>query len=328
MPDYNLPADLPTNWNASQAITPQGTETGLSPQHGYNYLNKQINDAQTAVNDAGTKLDAQEARIEDLEQGEGFEVDYRGTTYGPQGFATLIQEEQDAQNQKDLEQDEKISDINTIISRRTGVLYIAQIASGKGDGSTPENACAASNIKYYAMFQTTQDFDMVATSDIRAVIGVYQYGYGVTRLDSQGFNINQISVMGARFNLLNRGLLGNTTIIAYNSYIVMNQSSELSSILAYNSVINLAGQQQFTATSRAVTLEGSTLLVERNASVTLTNISAIFGYSQAASTGVIYTPLTVNGTQVNSTNWGSYFEFPNNSILSIGGAIVQAPSTN
>lgn len=46
----NLPADLPTNWQTNQIVSPNGTEVGLDAQHGFNYLAKQVNDAQTGVN--------------------------------------------------------------------------------------------------------------------------------------------------------------------------------------------------------------------------------------------------------------------------------------
>ena len=53
----NLPADLPTNWTQGQIISPNGTEVGLTEQHGYNYLNEQVNAAQTAVNSIQTITD-------------------------------------------------------------------------------------------------------------------------------------------------------------------------------------------------------------------------------------------------------------------------------
>lgn len=45
-----LPADLPTNWQTGQTVSPTGTEVGLTQQHGYNYQAQQINNAQTAIN--------------------------------------------------------------------------------------------------------------------------------------------------------------------------------------------------------------------------------------------------------------------------------------
>ena len=45
-----LPADLPTNWQTGQTVSPTGTEVGLTQQHGYNYQSQQINNAQTAIN--------------------------------------------------------------------------------------------------------------------------------------------------------------------------------------------------------------------------------------------------------------------------------------
>lgn len=45
----SLPANLPENWTDSQYVSPGGTEVGLTPQHGYNYLNRQVNAVQKAV---------------------------------------------------------------------------------------------------------------------------------------------------------------------------------------------------------------------------------------------------------------------------------------
>lgn len=51
----NLPANLPTNWTNTQYISANGTEVGLSAQHGYNYLMQQVNAAQGAVNTLATQ---------------------------------------------------------------------------------------------------------------------------------------------------------------------------------------------------------------------------------------------------------------------------------
>lgn len=44
-----LPADLPTNWQVSDIVSPVGTDVGLEQQYGYNYLMEQVNNAQTAI---------------------------------------------------------------------------------------------------------------------------------------------------------------------------------------------------------------------------------------------------------------------------------------
>lgn len=44
-----LPADLPENWTSDQIVAPTGAEAGLDDQHGYNYLMKQVNNAQKAA---------------------------------------------------------------------------------------------------------------------------------------------------------------------------------------------------------------------------------------------------------------------------------------
>lgn len=44
-----LPADLPENWTSQQTVAPTGAEVGLDEQHGYNYLMRQVNNAQKAA---------------------------------------------------------------------------------------------------------------------------------------------------------------------------------------------------------------------------------------------------------------------------------------
>ena len=44
----DLLADLPENWNENQYVAPNGPQVGLTEQHGYNYLMKQVNNAQVA----------------------------------------------------------------------------------------------------------------------------------------------------------------------------------------------------------------------------------------------------------------------------------------
>lgn len=64
----NLPADLPENWTQGQLISPNGTEVGLTTQHGYNYLMAQVNAAQTAINNIVESLGevAQETSVQDI----------------------------------------------------------------------------------------------------------------------------------------------------------------------------------------------------------------------------------------------------------------------
>ena len=52
-----LPADLPTDWTYGQTVAPAGSDAGLSQQHGYNYLMRQVNAAQQGVNKLGEALE-------------------------------------------------------------------------------------------------------------------------------------------------------------------------------------------------------------------------------------------------------------------------------
>lgn len=51
-----LPHNLPENWTDNQYVSPGGTEVGLTPQHGFNYLMKQVNDTQIAVNELDQQM--------------------------------------------------------------------------------------------------------------------------------------------------------------------------------------------------------------------------------------------------------------------------------
>ena len=48
-----LPQDLPETWAKNQIVSPDGVSAGLTPQHGYNYLMKQVNNAQQAAQELG-----------------------------------------------------------------------------------------------------------------------------------------------------------------------------------------------------------------------------------------------------------------------------------
>ena len=58
-----LPADLPENWTSGQIIAPTGAEAGLDDQHGYNYLMKQVNNAQKALKALAAQREEDFARI-------------------------------------------------------------------------------------------------------------------------------------------------------------------------------------------------------------------------------------------------------------------------
>lgn len=58
-----LPADLPENWTSGLIIAPTGAEAGLDEQHGYNYLMKQVNNAQKALKALAAQREEDLARI-------------------------------------------------------------------------------------------------------------------------------------------------------------------------------------------------------------------------------------------------------------------------
>lgn len=58
-----LPADLPENWTSQQTVAPTGAEVGLDEQHGYNYLMRQVNNAQKALKALAAQREEDLARI-------------------------------------------------------------------------------------------------------------------------------------------------------------------------------------------------------------------------------------------------------------------------
>lgn len=81
-----LPADLPKNWTRGQIVSPNGTETGLTEKHGYNYLMKQVNNTQTEVNNINTALTdvAQQTTVNEIKNkiGEESDADTQPTLFG------------------------------------------------------------------------------------------------------------------------------------------------------------------------------------------------------------------------------------------------------
>lgn len=63
-----LPADLPEDWTLDQTIAPAGADVGLSEQHGYNYLMKQVNAAQRGVNAASSAARELQDAVAKLEE--------------------------------------------------------------------------------------------------------------------------------------------------------------------------------------------------------------------------------------------------------------------
>lgn len=58
-----LPADLPENWTSQQTVAPTGAEVGMDEQYGYNYLMRQVNNAQKALKALVAQREEDRARI-------------------------------------------------------------------------------------------------------------------------------------------------------------------------------------------------------------------------------------------------------------------------
>lgn len=58
-----LPADLPENWTSQQTVAPTGAEVGMDEQYGYNYLMRQVNNAQKALKALAAQREEDLAKI-------------------------------------------------------------------------------------------------------------------------------------------------------------------------------------------------------------------------------------------------------------------------
>lgn len=103
-----LPADLPDDWVYGQTVGPNGTDVGLTQQHGYNYLMQAVNAVQNAANALGQSLAALNAdsvnAIPSTEKGKAngvAELDSSGKVpsaqlpamdYDPAGSADAVQQ--------------------------------------------------------------------------------------------------------------------------------------------------------------------------------------------------------------------------------------------
>ena len=86
----SLPADLPTNWVYGQTVAPEGSDVGLSQQHGYNYLMQQVNAAQQAAEDLGEAFPG----LASLDSnGKVPEEQLPEMDYDPAGSAAAVQQE-------------------------------------------------------------------------------------------------------------------------------------------------------------------------------------------------------------------------------------------
>lgn len=88
-----LPADLPTDWVYGQTIGPQGTDVGLTQQHGYNYLMQQVNAAQQAATQIGQAFSGLPSLGSD---GKIPASQLPAMNYDPAGSAAAVQKNLDA----------------------------------------------------------------------------------------------------------------------------------------------------------------------------------------------------------------------------------------
>ena len=88
-----LPADLPTNWTYGQTIGASGIDVGLTEQHGYNYLMKQVNAAQQAATQIGQSFSGIPSLGSD---GKIPSSQLPAMNYDPAGSAAAVQKNLDA----------------------------------------------------------------------------------------------------------------------------------------------------------------------------------------------------------------------------------------
>jgi hypothetical protein len=94
----DLPHDLPENWNENQYVSPGGVEVNLTEKHGYNYLMKQVNNAQQAAQEldaglgilAGVNLLVNPCFIDPIDRKKGYVVPPNTRYYSDTGLTASV----------------------------------------------------------------------------------------------------------------------------------------------------------------------------------------------------------------------------------------------
>ena len=200
---FPLPANLPTNWNSGQTISPNGVEVGLSERHGYNYLMEQVNKVQEAANEIKEASSDAAPKNHAHTGSDGTpQISYNNLTDRPTSFpanggnaetATRLQTARTIQTNLASTSAASFNGTANVTPGVTGVLPVANGGTGVNNASTAAQILAANAAKLQTARTlltnlntiTPASFDGSAnvTIGIQGILAVTQGGTGTISSD-------------------------------------------------------------------------------------------------------------------------------------------------
>lgn len=208
-----LPADLPANWVYGQTVGPNGTDVGLTQQHGYNYLMQAVNAVQNAANALGQSLAALNAdsvnAIPSTEKGKAngvAELDSSGKVpssqlpamdYDPAGSADAVQKALNTHtSNKQNPHGVTATQVGAYTKEQTLQAEMAALYPGLSGDSTPNDAFAfLGNYTQWRWNRRTVVFEEVKGDEETISFGpaaqdfTVDYASGIT-IDQENGNIS------------------------------------------------------------------------------------------------------------------------------------------
>lgn len=317
MPQYNLPADLPTNWALQQKVAPEGSDVLLPQQYGYNYLGKQVNDAQTAVNELGMIADTTSNDV--TEVSEDVKALQNMLNGGETGQILV----------KDSNEDYEASWININsepLSNTT--IFIGNNSTSNGNGLTQSNPAKYNNLQFILnKLVAAQTKQISLTEDLSDTPSLYIGNNNslIVRLVTNGFNPGEVIVVGSNIQFSN-DLDTLNSFLFYNSYAIITNLKTVGNTISqmYNcySTINSIDCSSNTAVY-PLQLWGCNIDFGRNSVINLGGKIISCHLSNIN----IWGGSSFDGILINATNFKDFFSFDKTCCIYVDGMPVVYPGS-
>ena len=314
----SLPADLPENWTDSQYVSPGGTEVGLTPQHGYNYLNRQVN----AVQKAAQEIDAAFEDLAPLDHEtkkipKGYFPDDLGN-YQPKTESLPVSQNLDmndtvpfystADHQSKSITIAKLKSALGILDPTISVTALTGTSLTCSDGTTTLTGTGSQefSLPNIGTWTVTATYGAKTVSQVVKVMGALKYTVDLriaTKIEVTSNPTKTAYIVGEQFDPA--GMVVKATFTDGSTAVITDQVDYSPKTMTYGttSVVVSAtiGGQAYTA-SVAVTVSRIKVSAVPTQSGTLTYNGA---YQSPTLSGYDATTMTLSGTQ-SATNAGSY----------------------
>ena len=261
-----LPADLPTNWVYGQTVAPDGSDVGLSQQHGYNYLMEQVNAAQQAAEELGEAFSGL-ASLDGTGKVPADELP--DLDYDPAGSAAAVKEELENDLKTKMQHFGNITGYDTVLAAASALTVDGTFFGDPSSSiyNAADKPPGTTDVQYFVMLDGTTGQRVVLAVGYAATD---EYRYFGTRDILNGAWLNEWKKLATVDELADKvGLAGNVSElgdmnlanIANQFYVIMEsdaiQNLPYNSRSFNNSVVYNRGQENavFTQTLYAPQLK-------------------------------------------------------------------------